>query len=135
MYCKQCGKEIHEDDGRLCATCERSAADKLGHITQGAWLICEEHRRQVETEYFGDAHDDEHTNYELSRAACCYAQMGRGGPYSHPDPKNPPHDWPWDAFWKPSADPVTNLVKAGALIAAEIDRIMRMRALKIKEFN
>ena len=32
-------------------------------------------------------------------------------------------DWPWPPeFWKPSDDPVRNLVKAGALIAAEIDR-------------
>ncbi len=38
------------------------------------------------------------------------------------------HQWPedWEAeAWKPSADPVRNLVKAGALIAAEIDRLQR----------
>jgi hypothetical protein len=33
-------------------------------------------------------------------------------------------DWPWnDDDWKPSPDPIRNLVKAGALIAAEIDRL------------
>lgn len=32
--------------------------------------------------------------------------------------------WPWDMkWWKPSDDPIKNLVKAGALIAAEIDRL------------
>lgn len=35
-----------------------------------------------------------------------------------------PDEWPWDpSWWKPSPDPVANLVKAGALIAAEIDRL------------
>jgi hypothetical protein len=33
--------------------------------------------------------------------------------------------WPWEwSFWKPR-DPVRNLVIAGALIAAEIDRLQR----------
>jgi hypothetical protein len=35
--------------------------------------------------------------------------------------------WPWDnKYWKPSEDKVRNLVKAGALIAAEIDRLQRL---------
>ena len=34
--------------------------------------------------------------------------------------------WPWrNEDWKPSNDRVVNLVKAGALIAAEIDRLER----------
>ena len=37
-----------------------------------------------------------------------------------------PGIWPWDhEFWKPSEDQIRNLVKAGALIAAEIDRLIR----------
>lgn len=36
-----------------------------------------------------------------------------------------PDEWPWDpSWWKPSPDVVSNLVKAGALIAAEIDRLL-----------
>jgi hypothetical protein len=38
--------------------------------------------------------------------------------------------WPWDENdWKPADDPVRNLEKAGALIAAEIDRLLRERAV------
>jgi hypothetical protein len=40
----------------------------------------------------------------------------------------PPRDWPdnWSEDWfKASVDPIRNLVKAGALIAAEIDRIQQ----------
>ena len=34
------------------------------------------------------------------------------------------NSWPWDfKWWKPSDDPVKDLIKAGALIAAEIDRL------------
>jgi hypothetical protein len=41
---------------------------------------------------------------------------------------HPPDDWPWDwRFWKPSVDPIRDLVKAGALIAAEIDRLQRKK--------
>ena len=37
-----------------------------------------------------------------------------------------PDEWPWNiTWWKPSTDPVRNLTKAGALIAAEIERIQR----------
>lgn len=36
--------------------------------------------------------------------------------------------WPWDEnWWKPSLDPIRNLVKAGALLAAEIDRLQRSK--------
>lgn len=42
--------------------------------------------------------------------------------------------WPWDAsWWKPSADPIRNLVKAGALIAAEIDRLQRLTSKPASE--
>ncbi len=36
--------------------------------------------------------------------------------------------WPWDEeWWKPDNDAVRNLAKAGALIAAEIDRLQRLQ--------
>lgn len=39
-----------------------------------------------------------------------------------------PKDWPWEIeSWQPSADPIRNLEKAGALIAAEIDRLLRVQ--------
>jgi hypothetical protein len=40
-------------------------------------------------------------------------------------PRGPLHRWPWEPEgWKPSDDPIRNLVKAGSLIAAEIDRLL-----------
>lgn len=90
----------------------------------GVELIAAERQRQVEQEGWTPLHDTTHRNYELSSAACCYAQMGNGGPFSHPRERHPPGDWPWDAeWWKPARNTIRNLVKAGALIAAEIDRL------------
>lgn len=92
----------------------------------GIERIAEERKRQIEREGYDTSRDDSHRNYELSSAACCYAQMGAGGPYSHMRSGNPPPGWPWyPDEWKPKRDPIKNLVRAGALIAAEIDRLER----------
>jgi hypothetical protein len=102
-------------------------------MESGISLISAERKRQIEEEGWTPQHDDEHDNYEMSSAACCYAQMGRGGPYSNPTAGKPPRGWPirWgDGWWKPNPDPIKNLVKAGALIAAEIDRLQRVRNKK-----
>ncbi len=54
---------------------------------------------------------------ELRRAALCYLRNTTS---------KVPAKWPWnDEYWKPTKDPVCRLVKAGALIAAEIDRLIR----------
>ena len=89
-------------------------------------LIAAERQRQIDEEGFDAEHDDEHKNFQLSDAAICYANMGSEGPFMYPRAGVPPFLWPWHAkWWKPSPDPIRNLVKAGALIAAEIDRLQR----------
>jgi hypothetical protein len=62
-------------------------------------------------------------------AARCEVTLGA----SAKDFKWVPNDWPkeWNVdWWKPSDDPIRNLVKAGALIAAEIDRLQRKAEAK-----
>lgn len=84
----------------------------------GAELIAAERERQITAEGWTAAHDDTHDRGALVEAAVCYALSGTG--------RRVPSLWPWDAtWWKPSKDPVRNLVRAGALIAAEIDRLQR----------
>jgi hypothetical protein len=81
----------------------------------GLELITNERLRQIIVEGFTADHDTTHIDKELAAAAACYVAhyVGAG--------KNA---WPWDlCWWKPSEDPIRNLVKAGALIAAEIDRL------------
>lgn len=89
----------------------------------GAELIAAERRRQVEEEGWTPEHDDEHCSQELVRAAASYLLHVA---YERVPGMAAPGVWPWEKdWWKPSADPLRNLEKAGALIAAEIDRLQR----------
>jgi hypothetical protein len=95
-------------------------------VSSGVVLIAAERQRQIDVEGWTAEHDDDHTNGQLARAGACYAiRSGRhDNKYAYT-----PLAWPWDTeWWKPSPDPIRNLVKAGALIAAEIDRLQRLAA-------
>lgn len=83
--------------------------------------IREERFRQLVTEGVTDEQDDTYENGELSRAAAAYALHDIV--WSH----IPTQLWPWvdPAPFKP-ADRRRNLVKAGALIVAEIERLDRL---------
>lgn len=96
------------------------AATEVGTYTHGARLIARERLRQISREGYTPEHDAEHNMGELVRAAISYAYTGmHGNANTQPDP-----EWPWDReSWKPSDDRIRSLVKAGALIAAEIDRV------------
>jgi hypothetical protein len=88
----------------------------------GVELIAEERQRQVDVEGWTEKHDDLHTSGQIAEAARCYLE-GR-----NPAASRMIVGWPWlEKWWKPSKDPVRNLVKAGALIAAEIDRLQRLQ--------
>lgn len=93
----------------------------------GIELITEERQRQVEVEGWTLEHDDHHKWGELAKAAACYAVYGTDAEvYENGDPA-----WPWSSEWdkRSNADGgLHNLVKAGALIAAEIDRMQRLEA-------
>ncbi len=93
----------------------------------GIELIAEERQRQIEKEGWTTAHDDEHIDGSIAKAAACYA--------TPTDERNMgnwiegvfPALWPWDLkWWKPTPENrIRELQKAGALIAAEIDRLQR----------
>jgi len=101
----------------------------------GIELIAEERNRQILSKGWSPDHDKEHINGELVKAAVCYAT-----PQSLREPATEAIDmydereldypvlWPFEAkYWKPSPnDRVKELVKAGALIVAEIDRLQTL---------
>lgn len=91
----------------------------------GTELITAERKRQIEVEGWTPEHDDSHDAGDLVAAAICYAQNAGQHIIGAP-----PREWPWAVkWWKPSPnDPIRDLVKAGALIAAEIDRRLREQA-------
>ena len=97
-----------------------------GHTMTGVELIAVERKRQIEEEGWTAEHDDrEHGIGDLARAASCYAALVM---YENPgEARNPPALWPWSTMdWHPSPNQLWNLAKAGALIAAEMDRLMRI---------
>jgi len=108
----------------------------------GAELIADERKRQVETEGWTAEHDDNHSYGELAIAAVCYTAAGAGiEVFQHCETHKPQHTfidpWPWEKEWDkrleygrlPSSTDEKRdlLIKAGALIAAEIDRLNRIQ--------
>lgn len=96
-----------------------------GGASHAARDVLEERRRQVEVEDFDASHDDMATKGQLAGAAASYAMHD----IEHWAGKEAARTiWPWDkAWWKP-ANRRRNLVKAGALILAEIERLDRLPA-------
>jgi len=93
----------------------------------GAELISDERARQIAVEGWTAEHDDGGESGELTAAATAYLQRARECSFYGEEPRtaSPPSVWPWDAkFWKPGTT-IRMLTKAGALIAAEIDRRLR----------
>lgn len=102
-------------------------------MKSGIELIAVERVRQVEKEGWTPEHDDEHRMAELGLAGLSYVSLAASQVRMHGMcvKERLPMYWPWKSFWKPSEDPVRNLVKAGALIAAEIDRLQRAATRKV----
>jgi len=77
--------------------------------------------RQINAEGFTADHDDEHGDGALARAAACYILNAERIPISCGDSTI----WPWDkASFKPK-DRRRDLVRAAALLIAEIERVDR----------
>lgn len=92
--------------------------------------VLNERRRQVEAEGWTPEHDDAHSNGEMIEAAACYS-ITAGSVILEPDGEffRPPA-WPWaPEWWKPST-PRRMLVKAAALLIAEIERLDRTALTK-----
>lgn len=109
-------------------------AQGVKSLSNAVQSMISERQRQQSVEGWTPKHDDKHDNNELAFAASCYAFHSAaaswdfeddGTPYDiHPAPKN----WPWAPEWWKPTNPRRDLVKAGALILAEIERIDRQEA-------
>lgn len=108
--------------------------------------IAAERNRQKETEGWSTEHDDKHSHCDLSHAAAAYAEhaAGRGwllgGKLADSMSITPeqgaldyagdeaPGNWPWDLEWWKPKNPRRDLVRAAALIVAEIERLDRAQS-------
>ena len=86
-----------------------------------------ERQRQIESEKFSRYHDDNvNLRGELAGAASSYALSSaftlhnKGVPMSRP-----PNMWPWDPKWFKPKSPREDLIRAAALIVAELERLDR----------
>lgn len=93
--------------------------------------VVAERQRQISAENYTPDQDDAYTQNELTRAAEGYIHtvVSRGWTYeSSPNDyecEEIPPFWPWaDEYWKPKS-PRRDLVRAAALLIAEIERIDR----------
>lgn len=108
----------------------------------GVELIAVERERQVSGEGWTPEHDDTHRKNELAWAAACYAapdrilvhREGRNGhgfvePWptaTYPQTRYADDFGSYREGWhRPECPRVEQLIKSGALIAAEIDRLLR----------
>jgi len=118
----------------------------------GTELIEAERQRQIKKEGWTPEHDDKHTDGSLAMAAVCFAmprrvyepqELAKGMIYADPWPESWARRWdrrflygerrtnPGNVPPNPGtyshAERLELLIKAGALIAAEIDRLHRTK--------
>ena len=108
----------------------------MSTITKAAADVLAERQRQISAEGWTPEHDDEHREGELSLAAAGYARAAsdqiecivKGFDDStnadHICPPGPTDPWPYGWEFR-ACTPRRALVKAGALILAEIERLDR----------
>lgn len=96
----------------------------------GIERISTERKRQIESEGWTPTHDAQHDSGEMVAAAISYALSPYSDERIGDDHRVPyglavPDRWPWDVeWWRPTPkNRIRELTKAGALIAAEIDRL------------
>lgn len=89
-------------------------------VTGAIVAVLAERRRQTEGEGFTEAEDDEQADGALAKAAGCYALYGQVG-------QVPPDEWPFDAEWWKPRTRRRDLVRAAALLIAEIERLDRQQ--------
>jgi hypothetical protein len=106
-----------DDDLLLISYIEQQRAIDGG--TPAARDVLAERERHKTAEGWTSEHDDEHTDGSMALAAAAYAVHFRHGAGRL---------WPWAAkWWKPRSHR-ENLVRAAALILAEIERLDRAAA-------
>ncbi|ECQ2296978.1 hypothetical protein FZ232_08790 [Salmonella enterica] len=102
-------------------------------LSPAAADVLAERQRQITAEGWTLAHDDWQNQYgDLVIAASCYARHAYGRGWVYPEKpeqyqdEEAPNDWPWDdTWWKPDS-PRRDLIKATALLLAELERLDRL---------
>ena len=119
--------EKYDDFGK------KNRIKKNTNMKKGIELIAEERQRQIDVEGYSEQHDSQHNASELIYAAIAYVESAKvgvncsemGNTDENEIMRRKTEIGIYDPFgwsFKPSTD-IRDLVKAGALIAAAIDRL------------
>lgn len=121
------GETIHALPGGTISPCAKAHpappapdAAQLERVASGVSLIAKE--REFQRAKWGDKHDDEHNDGILAMVACVLATVGTDADASYPGYGG---SWGEALYGTVQNDRVRALTCAGALIAAEIDRLHR----------
>lgn len=99
----------------------------MTEMTQAASDVLAERQRQIEAEGFDASHDDKHDAGQLTAAACSYAMEAMFGGQQAVG-QFAEALWPWGRKWWKPKDKRRDLVRAAALLLAEIERLDRAAA-------
>lgn len=147
----QLTEDIESNELSGCAREQAMRQFQVDKFSEGAVLIARERIRQLLEKPYNAAHDDQHDDGALAAAAAFYALtpgLRADLKYRHLDPKQPDcvhcMIYPFDNGWVSRADfqidyndrrgyvsidtRIKELAAAGALAAAEIDRLLRIIA-------
>lgn len=102
-----------------------------GAMTQAARDVLAERLRQQSIEGWTTENDDQHSNGQMADAAAWYAATEAAFWITEGD--CPVDLWPWSEQWRKPTSRRRDLIKAGALILAEIERLDRASANASKD--
>lgn len=97
-------------------------AQGVKSLSNAVQSVIAERQRHQSAEGWTPEHDDQYSKSQLLWASSCYVLNA-----IHPFNRIP-FGWPWTPEWWKPTNPRRDLVKAGALILAEIERIDRQEA-------
>lgn len=111
--------------------------NRPGTAMQALHAVMEERHRQMMVEGWTAKHDDEHRGGSMARAAAAYALAGSSDGRIVGDELTPSileriwHSTGWARRWWKPKDRRRNLVRAAALLLAEIERMDRASAAAV----
>lgn len=93
----------------------------MQEVTQALKDVIDERENQITVKGWTLEHDDQYSEYELLHASLCYIAENIPNLNCKNDIK-----WPWDDYYFKPTSKRKNLIKAAALIIAEIERLDRL---------
>lgn len=132
-------REAERLQGELNAAETALSAEKEKPLAPVILEIANERLRQISVEGWTPEHDDQHSSGELAGAAGCYAKHVNARQWcfkNNPDDyqcEPEPSGWPWAAEWWKPKNPRSDLIRAAALIVAELERLDRAAGFTVEE--